>query len=653
MTSVVRVLANTVGAGVALVVGHLAAVIGPVHRQVAVSIAVVVFTCELLRLGQALRTACVAAVIVLTVGGPHLSSSGEERFAATIVGCGTGPARAGGDGRDRRRLATGPGLDDIARAAAVSSSAMTAAPDTAARDDAVTVVGTLRAAGHVAYFAGGCVRDTLLGRVPKDYDVATDAPPDRVRRLFRNTQAVGAAFGVVLVRVRRTPIEVATFRTDGAYTDGRRPDSVRFATAEEDAKRRDFTINGLFLDPMTNEVIDHVGGRADLDAKLIRAIANPDERFAEDHLRLLRAIRFAARLGFEIEPATADAIRRHAGELSRISPERVTDELRRILCSPSPGTPGEGQGEGDSAVRASSAVPDHPHPNPLPEYRERGPEGPPAGWRMLWDLGLAAVVFRFLQADGGGTLDPARSLFRPTPSFGAAVAAAVLDYRWQRAGRPPIDLRPWLTKAAVAAVGRAVHRELKVSNDEAAEVTGTLGGLGTLLTDPVPGVAGLKRFLATPTAADARALLDAAAAVGVAHRPGRRPRTRPGRVGRDRLRPAAAGDRRRPDGRRGDAGAGVQAGVGRGVRRAARRTGGRPGSGPLRGRHRPTASGLGDTPKDKSFLVLFFKKEQRQQSLLFEKEAKTFATHSSCSHRSRKSSCVSALTLDSYNDIVR
>src|SRR5215212_7276936 len=152
-------------------------------------------------------------------------------------------------------------------------------PRHANRDDAVAVVRRLREAGHVAYFAGGCVRDLLLGREPKDYDIATDAPPDRVRQLFSNTQAVGAAFGVILVRQGRSVIEVATFRTDLRYRDGRRPEGVVFTTAEEDAKRRDFTINGLFFDPIENKVIDYVGGKEDLRNKVLRAIGQPEHRF--------------------------------------------------------------------------------------------------------------------------------------------------------------------------------------------------------------------------------------------------------------------------------------------------------------------------------------------------------------------------------------
>src|SRR5437867_2407818 len=186
------------------------------------------------------------------------------------------------------------------------------------REDALAVLRRLRQAAHIAYFAGGCVRDLLMGLTPKDYDIATDAPPQRVRELFSNTQAVGAAFGVVLVRHGKSVVEVATFRTDAAYEDGRRPTAVHFTTAEEDAKRRDFTINGLFYDPIEEKVIDYVGGQEDLRDKLLRAIGEPNHRFEEDHLRLLRAVRFAARLGLSVEPSTAAAIAHHAEQLKRI-----------------------------------------------------------------------------------------------------------------------------------------------------------------------------------------------------------------------------------------------------------------------------------------------------------------------------------------------
>jgi len=212
--------------------------------------------------------------------------------------------------------------------------------------------------------------------------VATDAPPGRVRALFSNTQAVGAAFGVILVKQGRSTVEVATFRTEGVYSDGRRPDEVAFTDAEHDARRRDFTINGLFLDPEKREarsekreedggvrvetahgvVIDYVGGVADLTNRVLRAIGDAHRRFAEDHLRLLRAVRFAARFGMTVEGETARAIVENATKLKGISPERVADELRLMLT---PAT-----------------------------TRERA-------WRMLWEYGLVDVVFRFLPSGAG------------------------------------------------------------------------------------------------------------------------------------------------------------------------------------------------------------------------------------------------------------
>jgi poly(A) polymerase len=172
-----------------------------------------------------------------------------------------------------------------------------------------TVVRRLREAGFRAYLAGGCVRDTLRGEEPSDFDVATDATADAVQRLFRRTVPVGAQFGVMIVILDGQPIEVASFRADAEYLDGRRPVSVRPATPEEDAQRRDFTINGMFRDPDTGEVLDYVGGQADLAARVIRAIGDPAERFHEDRLRMLRAVRLAARLDYAIEPATMAAIR--------------------------------------------------------------------------------------------------------------------------------------------------------------------------------------------------------------------------------------------------------------------------------------------------------------------------------------------------------
>ena len=201
-------------------------------------------------------------------------------------------------------------------------------PAALARD----VVRTLRAAGYQAWLVGGAVRDLLLGVKPKDFDVATSALPERIVELFPHSGLVGAHFGVVLVRHDSACVEVATFRSDHAYADGRRPASVQFETSpRQDALRRDFTINGLMMDPEDGQVLDYVGGRADLDRRLVRAIGDPDTRFREDHLRLLRAVRFAARYGFEIEPATFQAVCRNHAAILRVSAERVRDELVRIL----------------------------------------------------------------------------------------------------------------------------------------------------------------------------------------------------------------------------------------------------------------------------------------------------------------------------------
>jgi poly(A) polymerase len=196
------------------------------------------------------------------------------------------------------------------------------------------LVDRLRAAGYIAYFAGGCVRDLVRGHAPKDIDIATDARPEEVQRIFHRTYAVGAHFGVIVVLENDLQFEVATFRADGVYLDGRHPAEVRFSSPEEDARRRDFTINGMFFDPPNDAVIDFVGGRQDLQARLVRAIGDPAQRFAEDRLRLLRAVRFATVLDFEIEAATWEAIVRAAGVIGEISAERIREELVRIFLSP-------------------------------------------------------------------------------------------------------------------------------------------------------------------------------------------------------------------------------------------------------------------------------------------------------------------------------
>ncbi|MFZ0803711.1 MAG: CCA tRNA nucleotidyltransferase [Terriglobales bacterium] len=220
---------------------------------------------------------------------------------------------------------------------------------------AISIIGTLRDHGHKAYLAGGCVRDLLLGRDPADYDVATSATPDEVMRIFPDAYGVGVQFGVVLVpagdvacnastaqperkaaagdvSAGGNTVEVATFRSDIGYSDGRHPDEVRFSKdPREDVQRRDFTINGMLLDPVTNQVLDFVDGQKDLKARIIRAIGEPDRRFGEDKLRMLRAVRFAARFGFEIDPATFAAIRRLTPQIHQVSRERVRDELTRML----------------------------------------------------------------------------------------------------------------------------------------------------------------------------------------------------------------------------------------------------------------------------------------------------------------------------------
>jgi tRNA nucleotidyltransferase/poly(A) polymerase len=211
------------------------------------------------------------------------------------------------------------------------------------REFALNVVRQLREAGFHALWAGGCVRDQLLGKEPKDYDVATNALPDDVIRTFgeRRTVPVGAAFGVVMIpgpTKRHGQVEVATFRSDGQYLDGRRPESVRFCSPEEDAQRRDFTINGMFFDPISQTVLDFVGGQSDLQQHLIRAIGDPKARFNEDRLRMLRAVRFAATFAFALDPQTLLAIQQQCSQIHSVSVERILQELRRMLAHPSRAT---------------------------------------------------------------------------------------------------------------------------------------------------------------------------------------------------------------------------------------------------------------------------------------------------------------------------
>ena len=199
---------------------------------------------------------------------------------------------------------------------------------------AISVVRKLRRQGFEALLAGGCVRDMLLGRRASDYDVATNARPEQTIGIFPRTLKVGAKFGVVIVLIRDRQVEVATFRTETGYADGRHPGTVEFSSAAEDARRRDFTINGMFFDPLTKEVLDYIGGQADLRKRIIRTIGEPDERFGEDYLRMLRAVRFSTQLGFKIESTTWSGICKNAAKIARISGERIAIELESILTNP-------------------------------------------------------------------------------------------------------------------------------------------------------------------------------------------------------------------------------------------------------------------------------------------------------------------------------
>ena len=199
------------------------------------------------------------------------------------------------------------------------------------REEAVPIVSQLRSAGFEAYFVGGCVRDFVMGVVPADYDIVTSALPDQVMALFNRTIPIGAKFGVVAVIVDGHSFEVATFRSDDVYIDGRRPSQVHFSSAKEDVFRRDFTVNGLLMDPVTGEITDYVDGLADIGRKIIRTIGDPDKRFQEDHLRMLRAIRFTANLNFNLDSSTQEAIAKKIAQIQTISAERIQDELNKLL----------------------------------------------------------------------------------------------------------------------------------------------------------------------------------------------------------------------------------------------------------------------------------------------------------------------------------
>jgi tRNA nucleotidyltransferase/poly(A) polymerase len=310
------------------------------------------------------------------------------------------------------------------------------------RDFAIDVVRRLRGSGFQALWAGGCVRDQLLGLSPKDYDVATDARPEDVQRLFRRTVAVGASFGVVeVLGPGRLKVQVATFRADVSYSDGRHPDAVVFASAREDALRRDFTINGMFFDPLENQVVDYVGGQKDLEARMLRAIGEPAARFAEDKLRLLRAVRFATHYELEFDPATASAIRQMADQLPVVSAERIAEELRRLLVDPHRA---RGIQLLDELGLDRAILPELLEMKGVPQGRPDAPTGD------LWDH-----VLRVLD------------LLGPEPSFPLAFAALLHDVGKRRTvGRTPDRYTFYNHEHVGRRMAADTCRRLKLSNAE-------------------------------------------------------------------------------------------------------------------------------------------------------------------------------------------
>jgi tRNA nucleotidyltransferase/poly(A) polymerase len=314
------------------------------------------------------------------------------------------------------------------------------------RDFAIDVVRRLRGAGYLALWAGGCVRDQLLGLEPQDYDVATDARPEDVCRIFRRTVTVGASFGVVEVLGPRTEkgplqVEVATFRADAGYSDGRHPDAVVFSSAREDALRRDFTINGMFFDPIDGRVIDYVGGREDLEKRLLRAIGDPAVRFAEDKLRMLRAVRIATRFELAIAAATAAAIQSMAEQITVVSAERIAEELRKLVVVPQ-------RARGVNLLHdlglAAAILPELLPMKGLPQ----GPPHAPTG--DLWDH-----VLRVLE------------LLGPSPSFPLAFAALLHDVGKPRTiGRTPDRYTFYYHEHVGRRLADDICGRLKMSNAE-------------------------------------------------------------------------------------------------------------------------------------------------------------------------------------------
>jgi putative nucleotidyltransferase with HDIG domain len=331
------------------------------------------------------------------------------------------------------------------------------------REFALDVVRRLREAGHEALWAGGCVRDELLGRTPQDYDVATSAYPEQVRKLFRRTVAVGMSFGVVEVLGPRMgeewlKVQVATFRSDISYSDGRHPDAVVFSSARADALRRDFTINGMFFDPLEDRLIDYVGGQDDLRAHLLRAIGDVAQRFDEDKLRMLRAVRMATRFELEIEPATADAIRRMASQIGIVSAERIAEELRKLLVDL---RRARGMRLFVDLGLAQPILPELlpmkglPQGLPRPDAPALPPPGMPGSPTAEGTLDLWEHVLRVLD------------LLGPNPSFPLAMAGLLHDIGKPRTvGRTPDRYTFYSHEHVGRRMTGDICERLKLSNDE-------------------------------------------------------------------------------------------------------------------------------------------------------------------------------------------
>ena len=340
------------------------------------------------------------------------------------------------------------------------------------------IVETLARAGHVAVYAGGCVRDALLQRSYPDVDIATSATPDQVQALFpQASDPQGKAFGVIRIRLQEHVFEIATFRLDGPYLDGRRPSSITFTTAEEDAKRRDFTINGMFFDPLRNELLDFVQGRKDLAAKTVRAIGDPLARFTEDRLRLFRAIRFAVQLGFDIEPATWNSLLQLAPQSNVISPERVRDELIKIFTSADPA-------RGFDLLHESGLTAVW-----LPELLEmrgcaQSPEHHPEG--DVW------VHTRLLLTH----------LKHPSPVL--AFSALLHDVGKPRTSKtePNGRIRFFGHEGVGARMAEEILRRLRFSNDDIHAITACIANHMAFKDAPQMRVSTLKRLLARPTFAE-------------------------------------------------------------------------------------------------------------------------------------------------------